>query len=75
MVSELTKTSGRDSWVFSERQYVLLREFMFPLNANRSLPEINSNFHPESHRLPILDTVCSKVPSQFCRKSRGTVVI
>jgi len=43
-------------------QYLLFREFMFPLNTNRALPEKNSSFHRESHRLPILDTVCNRVP-------------
>lgn len=35
---------------------------MFPLNTNRALPEKNSSFHRESQKLPILDTVCNRVP-------------
>jgi hypothetical protein len=42
--------------------YLLFREFIFPLNTNRALPEKNSSFHRESNRLPILDAVCNRVP-------------
>jgi len=42
--------------------YLLFREFMFPSNTNRALPKENASFHRESHRLPILDTICNRVP-------------